>query len=65
MVEEAPAGPQHAPEEPRPEAEIPPGTEMVKLTVREALRDAMAEEMRARPGGVRHGRGGRPISGRL
>ncbi|MGN6374694.1 MAG: pyruvate dehydrogenase complex E1 component subunit beta [Sphingomonas sp.] len=27
--------------------EIPAGTEMVKLTVREALRDAMAEEMRA------------------
>jgi pyruvate dehydrogenase E1 component beta subunit len=26
---------------------IPAGTEMVKLTVREALRDAMAEEMRA------------------
>ncbi len=26
--------------------EIPPGTEMVKTTVREALRDAMAEEMR-------------------
>ncbi len=28
---------------------IPPGTEMVKTTVREALRDAMAEEMRADP----------------
>src|SRR3546814_9542597 len=27
--------------------EIPAGTEMVKMTVREALRDAMAEEMRA------------------
>jgi len=27
--------------------DIPEGTEMVKLTVREALRDAMAEEMRA------------------
>ena len=26
--------------------EIPPGTEMVQITVREALRDAMAEEMR-------------------
>ena len=49
LVEAAPAGPQHAPEEPRREAEIPPGTEMVKLTVREALRDAMAEEMRADP----------------
>jgi pyruvate dehydrogenase E1 component beta subunit len=29
------------------EREVPAGTEMVKLTVREALRDAMAEEMRA------------------
>jgi pyruvate dehydrogenase E1 component beta subunit len=46
LVEEAPAGPQVAPEEPRPEPEIPPGTEMVTQTVREALRDAMAEEMR-------------------
>jgi pyruvate dehydrogenase E1 component beta subunit len=26
--------------------DVPPGTEMVKMTVREALRDAMAEEMR-------------------
>jgi pyruvate dehydrogenase E1 component beta subunit len=33
-----------APAEPDPE--VPPGTEMVKMTVREALRDAMAEEMR-------------------
>ena len=32
--------------DPKP-AEIPPGTEMVTMTVREALRDAMAEEMRA------------------
>jgi pyruvate dehydrogenase E1 component beta subunit len=31
---------------PEPEAEVPEGTEMVKTTVREALRDAMAEEMR-------------------
>jgi pyruvate dehydrogenase E1 component subunit beta len=48
-VEEAPAGPQVAPAEPRAEAaaEVPPGTEMVSMTVREALRDAMAEEMRA------------------
>jgi pyruvate dehydrogenase E1 component beta subunit len=29
--------------------EVPAGTEMVKTTVREALRDAMAEEMRADP----------------
>ncbi|MFO1036583.1 MAG: pyruvate dehydrogenase complex E1 component subunit beta [Geminicoccaceae bacterium] len=35
--------PAHAP---APEHEIPVGTEMVKMTVREALRDAMAEEMR-------------------
>ncbi|MBI3702159.1 MAG: pyruvate dehydrogenase complex E1 component subunit beta [Afipia sp.] len=33
-----------APVEPDPE--VPPGTAMVKMTVREALRDAMAEEMR-------------------
>ena len=46
-VEEAPAGPQAAPAEPRAEPEIPPGTQMVTVTVREALRDAMAEEMRA------------------
>jgi pyruvate dehydrogenase E1 component beta subunit len=31
---------------PAADPEIPPGTEMVKMTVREALRDAMAEEMR-------------------
>ena len=37
------AAEQEAPASP----EIPEGTEMVKLTVREALRDAMAEEMRA------------------
>jgi pyruvate dehydrogenase E1 component beta subunit len=29
-----------------PDPDIPEGTEMVKMTVREALRDAMAEEMR-------------------
>jgi pyruvate dehydrogenase E1 component beta subunit len=29
-----------------PDAEVPEGTEMVTMTVREALRDAMAEEMR-------------------
>ncbi|SFP08771.1 pyruvate dehydrogenase complex E1 component subunit beta [Tranquillimonas alkanivorans] len=37
----APAQPKAA-----PEIEVPPGTEMRKTTVREALRDAMAEEMR-------------------
>ena len=43
-VEAAPAGPQSAPAEPA--LEVPPGTETQDLTVREALRDAMAEEMR-------------------
>jgi pyruvate dehydrogenase E1 component beta subunit len=38
---EAPAG-----TEPEHDTELPEGTEMVTLTVREALRDAMAEEMR-------------------
>ena len=33
----------------RREAEVPAGTEMVRQTVREALRDAMAEEMRRDP----------------
>jgi pyruvate dehydrogenase E1 component beta subunit len=32
--------------EPAAETDVPPGTEMVTMTVREALRDAMAEEMR-------------------
>ncbi|HLO22997.1 MAG TPA: biotin/lipoyl-containing protein, partial [Methyloceanibacter sp.] len=49
LVEKAPAGPRVAPEEPKRETEIPPGTEMVTMTVREALRDAMAEEMRRDP----------------
>jgi len=39
----APAAPAVSAE---PDPEVPPGTEMVKMTVREALRDAMAEEMR-------------------
>ena len=48
---QAPAPPQpQAPAAPQPEAEpdaeVPEGTEMVTMTVREALRDAMAEEMR-------------------
>jgi pyruvate dehydrogenase E1 component beta subunit len=47
LVEEAPAGPHIAPQELDRDAEIPPGTAMVSMTVREALRDAMAEEMRA------------------
>jgi pyruvate dehydrogenase E1 component beta subunit len=37
----APAAPQAA-----PETDVPAGTEMTTMTVREALRDAMAEEMR-------------------
>jgi pyruvate dehydrogenase E1 component beta subunit len=44
----APAVRRGAPE-PEAEPEIPPGTEMVRMTVREALRDAMAEEMRRDP----------------
>ncbi len=40
-VAAAPAAP-----EPHADPDIPAGTEMVTLTVREALRDAMAEEMR-------------------
>jgi len=49
-VEKAPAGgPQVAPQEPQVEAEVPPGTERASMTVREALRDAMAEEMRRDP----------------
>jgi pyruvate dehydrogenase E1 component beta subunit len=39
----APAAPQPAA---APDPEIPAGTEMVTMTIREALRDAMAEEMR-------------------
>ena len=38
---------QHAEKTGKRDPEIPEGTEMVKTTVREALRDAMAEEMRA------------------
>ena len=48
-AKEAPA-PMQAPAPPKPEAlpepEVPAGTEMATMTVREALRDAMAEEMR-------------------
>src|ERR1700759_884470 len=32
-----------------PDPEVPEGTEMVTMTIREALRDAMAEEMRRDP----------------
>src|SRR6516225_2574100 len=34
------------PEPAAPEPEVPEGTEMITMTMREALRDAMAEEMR-------------------
>ena len=42
----APAAPAPAPAQAAAEPDIPEGTEMVTMTVREALRDAMAEEMR-------------------
>jgi len=50
-TQDAPASkPTKAPEAPTPQAaddpDIPEGTEMVTMTMREALRDAMAEEMR-------------------
>jgi pyruvate dehydrogenase E1 component beta subunit len=41
----APAAPAPEPQH-QPEPDVPEGTEMVTMTVREALRDAMAEEMR-------------------
>jgi len=45
-AETAPAAPQFQAED---DPEIPEGTEMATITVREALRDAMAEEMRRDP----------------
>src|SRR6202171_86597 len=42
----APTAPKAAAE---PDPEVPEGTEMVTMTIREALRDAMAEEMRRDP----------------
>ena len=45
--------------------EIPRGTNMATITVREALRDGMAEEIAARRPCVCNGRGSRRISGRL
>jgi pyruvate dehydrogenase E1 component beta subunit len=38
-----------APAAAEPDPEVPAGTEMVTMTIREALRDAMAEEMRRDP----------------
>jgi pyruvate dehydrogenase E1 component beta subunit len=43
---QAPAAPKAAVE---PDPEVPEGTEMVTMTIRDALRDAMAEEMRRDP----------------
>ncbi len=37
------------PEPPQPDPEIPEGAKLVRVTVRDALRDAMAEEMRRDP----------------
>src|SRR6516164_3795918 len=50
----APASPKPAsveppPQQASPEPDVPEGTEMVTMTVRDALRDAMAEEMRRDP----------------
>jgi pyruvate dehydrogenase E1 component beta subunit len=49
-IEPSPAPKGEVPAEPSPAAqpdpEVPAGTEMVTVTIREALRDAMAEEMR-------------------
>ena len=55
--EQAPEQPKKAPSaaaappkpEVQPEPDVPEGTEMVTMTMREALRDAMAEEMRRDP----------------
>src|SRR5882672_7322120 len=41
--------PKAKPHDITPEPEVPAGTEMVTMTMREALRDAMAEEMRRDP----------------
>jgi pyruvate dehydrogenase E1 component beta subunit len=43
---DAGAGPEAPKPELLPDPEVPAGTEMVTMTIREALRDAMAEEMR-------------------
>jgi pyruvate dehydrogenase E1 component subunit beta len=46
VEEKVPAAPKAATE---PEPEVPAGTEMITQTIRDALRDAMAEEMRRDP----------------
>jgi pyruvate dehydrogenase E1 component beta subunit len=45
----APAAPGPAKATVEPDPEVPEGTEMVTMTIRDALRDAMAEEMRRDP----------------
>src|SRR6202000_588541 len=47
--EPAPAAPAAPSAAVAPDPEIPAGTEMVTMTIRDALRDAMAEEMRRDP----------------
>src|SRR6202161_3747562 len=47
--ESAPAAPAAPTAAAAPDPEIPAGTEMVTMTIRDALRDAMAEEMRRDP----------------
>jgi pyruvate dehydrogenase E1 component beta subunit len=47
--ESAPAAPAAPTATAAPDPEIPAGTEMVTMTIRDALRDAMAEEMRRDP----------------
>jgi pyruvate dehydrogenase E1 component beta subunit len=44
-----PASAEPPPQQASPEPDVPQGTEMVTMTVRDALRDAMAEEMRRDP----------------
>ena len=44
-----PASAEPPPQQTLPERDVPEGTEMVTITVRDALRDAMAEEMRRDP----------------
>ncbi|MGN6769072.1 MAG: pyruvate dehydrogenase complex E1 component subunit beta [Rhizobiaceae bacterium] len=48
-AEKVPAAPAAPEAKPAADPDIPAGTEMVQTTVREALRDAMAEEMRRDP----------------
>ena len=63
--ERAPAAPPTASGSPRSDPEVPEGTEMVAMTVREALRPAMTRGDAPRRQRVPDRRGGRPVSGRL